>query len=263
MAKGKYKRKKQQPKQQAYPAHNTVPGVEKKEMAENKTESATQSPHKSTNQENPRWGHFIEWAKRESTFTDWCIAAFTCGLFVASIYQFIILNGQLDVMRKDQRAWITLEEAGRQLNVGQPIAFRFFLHNTGKTPARDLDATFRMEILDVGGQPTFTYPDKFITYIHTNAQFPNDRTTLGITSLIPVPGTETIQPTMFTQDLGDKWNNRQIWFAVYGVITYIDIFGKTHWDRKCEVFFNVRSDVVASTPGGARKCVQYNDFDRN
>jgi len=67
-------------------------------------ENNKMSEHKSNNKGN-RWKRFRDWAKQNSSFTDWCIALFTLVLAVAAVYQFIIMGGQLDEMRKDQRPW--------------------------------------------------------------------------------------------------------------------------------------------------------------
>jgi hypothetical protein len=54
---------------------------------------------------------FLEWIK--GTFTDWSIAIFTVVLGCVAIYQYNAMNGQLSVMRNDQRAWLKVRNPTR------------------------------------------------------------------------------------------------------------------------------------------------------
>src|ERR1700720_3338851 len=106
MAKGKYKRKKKHAQQQAQRRTADTVLPEQQEMTTNKAETTTERTKKSANSKNPsQWERFKEWASRDKSFTDWCLALFTLALACAAIYQFIIMSNQLDDMRKDQRPW--------------------------------------------------------------------------------------------------------------------------------------------------------------
>lgn len=72
--------------------------------AEQKADSSTTTNHESE-EEKGRSMRLKEFFGR-SSLTDWLLAIFTGALVAAAIYQFIIMGGQLDVMRKDLRAWI-------------------------------------------------------------------------------------------------------------------------------------------------------------
>src|SRR6266540_3762165 len=101
MGKGKYKRKKQHAQRIAQQTTKRGVVMEQKKITEDKAEPATKPADKPTDDKNPsRWLRFKYWVRDSSSFTDWCIAAFTLALAVIAVYQFRITDGQLDVMRK-------------------------------------------------------------------------------------------------------------------------------------------------------------------
>jgi hypothetical protein len=105
-----------------------------------------------------------------SSPTDWLIAIFTFPLVLVAIYQYIILDGQLDVMRKDQRAWVSI---GGNRNVTFTVDPMLTTHipltitNTGKTPAINVRADIYVEIVPNGAEP------------HFEATFPHTKWTIG------------------------------------------------------------------------------------
>ncbi len=94
----------------------------------------------------------------KSSLTDWLLAAFTLVLAAAGIYQFIILDSQLGVMRKDQRPWLKLDLALNNLVVGQPITATMRIVNNGKTQARVLWGDMAIERVKNGEGPRLDYP---------------------------------------------------------------------------------------------------------
>jgi hypothetical protein len=95
-------------------------------------------------------------ARKTATATIW-IAVFSFLLAGAASYQFIILNSQLNVMRKDQRAWISITVPKIKLSVDDPrLHIRSIkVTNTGKTPAKNIVADFFVEVVSNGSQPHF------------------------------------------------------------------------------------------------------------
>jgi hypothetical protein len=90
------------------------------------------------NIEKPKWGSW-DWVKSSSSFTDWCIVVFTLALVVVGIRQFIIMggqlrsmDGQLDVMRKDQRPLVKLTCEDFTTVVNSPISCNLHITNPGK-----------------------------------------------------------------------------------------------------------------------------------
>ena len=93
---------------------------------------------------------------KSSSLTDWLLTLFTAVLAAAAIYQFIIMGGQLDTMRKDQRAWVSIIQKGPiVLNVGVTPSEVVTISNTGKTPAKHVAAHFYVEIVPNGKAPHF------------------------------------------------------------------------------------------------------------
>jgi hypothetical protein len=84
------------------------------------------------------------------SLTDWLLAAFN-GLLL------VIIGGQLGVMRKDRRAWVSPQFITSQFVPDKPIIVNMAFPNTGRTGARHLDGKMRIEILDAAQGPTFDY----------------------------------------------------------------------------------------------------------
>lgn len=165
-------------------------------------------------------------------------------------------------MRQDQRAWVNARQVGVQFDVGKPISIGLAVQNTGKTPARRFHGVFKLEVLNNTEEPTFNYSAKYL--LRTAGQIlPGEQIPLGLTLLIPAKGTETVQPTLLTQDFADKYNKGQIWIAGEGTISYEDIFGIKHWTNVCRFTFKVPAESIASTPPSANKCANYNNTDDN
>src|SRR5207248_8132911 len=82
MSKGKHKRKSKYPQQQAQQQEPNIPLLKNEKVSSNDdAETPKERTEQSKHGENPSMlTKFKEWVKRGSTFTDWCIAAFTCVL---------------------------------------------------------------------------------------------------------------------------------------------------------------------------------------
>lgn len=162
----------------------------------------------------------------------------------------------------DQRAWITTERAGILFKPNQPAVSEFFLHNTGKTPARNFKAISWLEILNADESPTFIPPeDQFLAKMGGQFMVPNARYPVGARSR-----------TVVTPEMVPEWVNGQIWLATIAEITYEDVFGRKHWLHICDIGFAPIENLAnlpqgatteISTPPGANKCGEYNDFDKD
>ena len=133
---GKHKDKKHGALKDAHDAANNATLMSGDAMTpKDQRETAVKTRNKVTDNERPtRWMRFKEWTKKDKTFTDWCVAAFTAVLAVAAIYQFIVMGGQLDTMRKDQRPWmdLTFTTNSNALQVGYPITAAAHMVNGGR-----------------------------------------------------------------------------------------------------------------------------------
>src|ERR1035441_9152436 len=154
MSKGKYKQKRERAQQHAKEedsqANSTL--CESVEANQERQTAKNANHERSGKQEVPMG--LREIAKR-SSITDWCLAVFTLALVAVAIYQYIILRGQLDVMQKDQRAWLAV--GGDKDATFDPSTLHcpLAITDTGKTPALDVTADFYVEIVPNGYEPHF------------------------------------------------------------------------------------------------------------
>jgi len=194
------------------------------------------------------------------SLTDRFIAIFTAVLAGASIYQFIILNGQLDVMKKDTRAWMEARVTGDEPIINRQITVRVLPLNTGKTGAKDYRATMRIEVVDAGAEPTFDYSNPILNnWSEGNLVPPNQTWNLAqVDAKRQVPGTQATEPIIFTEDLRDKYVTGKLWLSAEGEMKYRDVFGIQHWLHFCVAKV---APVATRTPEGVKKCAEYNGMD--
>ncbi len=94
------------------------------------------------------------------------------------------------------------------------IQFPMEITNTGKTPARALNADFIMQVLNLADEPTFDYSSPLTTRFEAHAYFPSP--TPHILAIGPVrefPRTKTVEPIILTQDLLDRYNSGDLWIS--------------------------------------------------
>ncbi len=261
MSKGKYKHKREHRQAHVQEAQPDASLIERKQQTENS--NATQPAGQDKQEPSMRpWERFFKlWG--ECSLTDRIIAIFTGVLALASIYQFVILNGQLDVMQKDQRAWIDISDVKSERDIGKPVVLNFEVKNTGKTPTKKFESAFVLEILNSDQSPTFDHSDKKLKAVRFSghAVFPNQGLPLGLTSLVLAGTDAQPQPVILTQAMADKFDAGQIWFAADGEISYRDVFGNDHRMTVCRMSYAIRPGVVTTPPVGAQRCAEYNNGD--
>lgn len=259
MSKGKYQRKREHARQNAKKQITNVALSNGKVTPAEKQEETTNPSHSNRRHEKENSVSFREAVKR-SSFTDWCIAAFTLVLTVVAIYQLIVTGGQLDTMRKDQRPWLKIINATPDnivLTEGQTALGSIQVLNSGKTPAKDVHLEVTMQKLrsDEIPSPDWGRPHVIAS---TGTVFPN------VTSkpLAFGLGKEEINASGFTaitQDDVQQFDTGKVYFVVYGKAIYTDFFGTDHWTHFC--VYRVNGNIDVSVP--ARPCTQYNDVDNN
>jgi hypothetical protein len=126
-----------------------------------------------------RWQRFVGWIKEKSSFTDWLHAVSTAALAVATIYTIVIIGGQLDVMRKDQRPWIKLTFDNFAVQVQSPLGGNLHTVNYGKTVAKNITGKVAIEEVRNGEQPRMDYGNAWVSFT-TGALYPNDPQVRGI-----------------------------------------------------------------------------------
>jgi uncharacterized repeat protein (TIGR01451 family) len=236
--------------------------------AQDQKKSAAQPTNKSTYNNNPSWwGEVKDWARQESSITDWCIAVFTLVLAGASIYQFVVIGRQLDVMRKDQRAWLKVgaqpdtfgaETAHWNITTGQPVTYPLQVINVGKTPARNVVMNIFMDIVDSSQEP----PLDRVEGAKAGSPYPFARITAGIVfpnsnfKQLVVRPMKGDGPLVATDSEVSAIRDGKAYLAVYGIITYDDVFKTHHWTRFCEW------DGLNGT-FHTERCTKYNNVDDN
>lgn len=260
MSKGKYKRKRERTRQKAkqevnevrFPHSEVIPA--KKQPESSKESNAKRSEEKETPMR-------LSEAVKRSSFTDWCIAAFTLALTVVAIYQLAITGSQLDTMRKDQRPWIKVSFTSHQTQALAPVGGTVHLVNNGKTPARGVvHGDFVVETVKNGEQPRLDYPLPYIRFT-TGMITPND-TPADIFVERERSGAKNapeIDPLMASEF--EEFKQVKIFFVVYGTVHYADFFGTDHWTKFCSVILPPNPPPDSTMSGQA--CTNYGDVDSN
>jgi hypothetical protein len=194
---------------------------------------------------------------RRSSITDWLIALFTAVLAAVSIYQFWAIRGQLDTMRKEQRAWVSVtQKTGTTISVGSPPSTVLTVTDTGKTPATDVVCHFYVEIVPNGGTPHFQAPIPHNIMI-SGVMLPNDPKEITVTRLRQKQGASSGGDFPVSPDEKAELDEGRAWIAVDGVVWYDDVFKVRHWTRFC-----FHSSLKAGMYPD-RSCTTYNEVDSN
>ena len=203
---------------------------------------------------------------KRSSFSDWCLVAFTLALAFLGYFQFKTMTSQLNVMQNDERAWIEIKRGDDpgEVTSGQKVRWALRPANIGKTPAKNIQMRLAVELLPRLQkanlrcvEPSYT---KFcsLTSIISGIMYPNaglDLPTLPAPLLAEQGGDRLI-----TAAEADAWNSGNEYIAVYGTIEYDDVFQTHHWAKFC---------YWHSPPGydfqtySAQECTEYNSVDNN
>jgi len=259
MAKGKYKRKKHDAQQKAQKSAAHVVVVERIPVAENTDKGDKRNGDANGQQKRSRWWLVKEYVKSNSSFTDWCIVFFTAALAAVAFYQYFITASQLDVMRKDERAWIAVippEPKDIQFAVGTALSIPITVINIGKTPATDIAGDLYVELIPNGDTPQFEYQGIHIKP-STGLLIPNGTFPVAVERQRTKEGGSQVEPDAITTAEAADWVNGKSWMAEYGMISYRDIFGTQHWIKQCS-WFGAKGIVFQ-----AQSCTAYNSTDKN
>jgi hypothetical protein len=164
------------------------------------------------------------------------------------------LRQNIVALHADQRAWIVPVYDIDNVKVlsGVRLIAPVTVVNTGKTPAHDVEGVVYVQPLNNNAAPPFNYhPLGDVSGLglpfRVGLMFPN------MPKPFEIPGGK-IGPK-FLQELGTTK-----WVALYGQITYSDIFDHPHWIHFC----SARPIAVTKQTLDARtECRNYNDTDRS
>jgi hypothetical protein len=260
MGKGKYKHKQQNAQTKAKQQPAQVELNKQKEVAgHTEAAPANRAQHENENKmEQTRLQKAWKWVKHESTFTNVMITAFTGILALAAIYQFVILNSQLDTMRKDQRPWIKITLTADKPTTLAPLGGTIHLVNNGKTPAKGIiHGDFVVEIIKNGDQPRLDYPWPHIRFtmgMIVPSDTPSD---IVVYRLRAANNTSGVEPDNLTVAEFNDFIALKTFVVIYGTVHYADFFGTEHWTKFCAPL------IPEHTAGdfSYKPCSDYGDVD--
>jgi hypothetical protein len=197
--------------------------------------------------------------------TNFVIALFTVVLAGVSFYQGNITARQLGVMRNDERAWLKCDSSSSgnssqngtfTIMSGHPLNYPLQLQNIGKTAATNVELHVFTEFVEADKEPSIGQvddrPRPFHWHMATGIIFPNESMPLRIDR---VDNNGAIRNP--TADELTAFNQGKTYLAVYGIVTYTDVFKVAHWTRFC---------AWHAGPSGvypADACAAFNSVDDN
>jgi uncharacterized repeat protein (TIGR01451 family) len=140
-------------------------------------------------------------------------------------------------------------------DVGQPMTYPLGIKNTGKTPARNMIAKIFLDIIDSDQEPPLsrvadaTYERGIIT---AGILFPDSDIKQPI-----IRPTQDGKARLTTDSEVKALQEGKAYIAIYGIITYDDVFGVHHWTKFC------KWQGVPNSTYHASQCTAYNSVDGN
>ena len=170
------------------------------------------------------------------------------------------IQGQI---RIDERPWLYIPSGSEKIEpyvLGKEIADELYIVNSGKTLARNVMTKFRLHMLLKGEEPDFNYHDQFFPPIISKMGtiFPNEAPRYLRVYVVTTVGGEKLRVTLPQRDF-DSLAKGEEHAVIYGTIEYDDTFGHHHWTRYCGGI--ILGQAFPNAP--SKKCVEYNDADRN
>ncbi len=188
------------------------------------------------------------------------------GAFAVIVYAIITGVQWLDLrqnFRVDERAWLQFNAApdkpgdyrvSWQLSVGQPVTYPLQVVNVGKTAARNVDMKIFIEIVDADKEPQ-------LSRVNATHGFPFGHITTGIVfpsqdfRQVVVRPANGGAPEMATDQEMAAIKDGKSYLAVYGIISYEDVFHIQRWTRFCKFMGNGSFQ--------AKNCAGFNSVDNN
>ena len=170
----------------------------------------------------------------------------------SSIFAGLQWEAMHDALTTDQRAWVSVVAPSNFPLDGSSIPASIQIANTGKTPAKNVEGDIIATVLKKSEAPSYDFTVGHPhNKLHVGTIFPN----APISTNIPVVryGPEKAEPIVPTSELRQEIASGESFVIFYGKITYLDVFGKSHWASFCT--------ASGSAIGDLRKCINYNDVD--
>lgn len=195
----------------------------------------------------------------ELTRSEWMMATLTLlGIFVAALTGWIFYL-QLDDMRTDERAWLSIISAQSHVpNIGSasPLYVTLTFANTGKTVARKLFGEFTVEYVVNGDSPDFNYASRYRQFQSGGTVIPNTPESFDVGFKTKLPG-KPEEARFLTPSEYNDLKHGSAYMVVIGRNTYEDIFGRKHWLHYCSYFVTPGDPIPPHLSTEA--CAAYND----
>ena len=251
MNKKQRKRREKQARNHAQGTLHCETLVEQKGADINQTEKpdAQEQPSK-REKKISRFQRFLKLANNNSGAI---MAVLTAVLVSIGGLQACIYSRQLDVIQKDQRPWIKVTpKAAPEITIENPVVAQTFeIINIGKSPAKDIAVKYFVEEVKNYSEPEFSASDA--GRFSTGILFPNEP------SIDPENGVPKELMHLYQKNY-IALTQGQIYFVIYGIATYDDVFGTKHWTKFCRF-------AAPNLPGthsySAKKCTDYNNTDND
>ncbi len=129
------------------------------------------------------------------------------------------LSATINNFRLEQRSWIDIAPPTIFPTKGTPYRIHMLVHNTGRTPAKNIVIKFNSNYFPPPQEPVFKFWGE----------------PLHVGSLAPNGSTEFAGPEISTAQFPSQT------LYLFGSVTYQDVFGASHWITYC--FFTHRTGV--------------------
>jgi len=195
------------------------------------------------------------------SFTDYCLTAFTLVLAVTAILQYQTMDGQLSMMRIDQRAWIKVKQPGGPQDIvsGKNVVMPLTFENFGKTAATQIVAAYSVQFMKANQ----LVPLACVEYATDGCAgsgaivgtlMPTESSSVGVRWQ-----TKSNVEHIVTDEEAQAWNSGTAYVAVFGIIFYNDVFANTqHFVRFCSWISKAGTEHMTFS---ASDCTRYNSVD--
>jgi hypothetical protein len=181
------------------------------------------------------------------------LGLFTLVLVVVAGFQAWLVVQQLDVMRKDQRAWIIPTVKEKKIDDPTFDTRVITITNPGKTPAKDIKSDLFLEVIPNDGTiPRFGGGFSHLIYT-AGVVWPNAAAPDALEVWRLERGTKDTQRLPISDAEKTALKEGKAWIAVHGTIEYSDVFGQRHYVRFCDW-----ESFMVTTYLSAKSCSDYN-----
>jgi hypothetical protein len=185
------------------------------------------------------------------------------GIIAGIVYTVITWGMWNDSHRNfviDQRPWVVGQASSVIHEVRKPGVQPTVIMNIGKTPARDVSITMRMEIVNVEDTPSFSYSEADSQGGRYSILYPQEGHPHVLGVFERVTGTNAMDMLIWTQDLENRFNGHEIAIVIYYKVEYRDVFRTAHSGTWCQASIQLGMHP-SRQPIAVQKCAQYNNAD--